>query len=204
MSGFTQVFSLGGDDETDARDEPEWPAWFCPPEDELGAVAPQGVVLARSDRAVIALSHAVAYTTGAAFDFVAMAGGLWGSDAKRMFQEEQLFVEGELPDALLRIGFELADGRRVSNLGARRADRKLMTPDAEPEGPVLLPHAGGGGRSDRGTVTMRPGYWLCPLPPPGQLRISCEWPLVDIAMTTAEIGADTLLDAASRVRSLWP
>ena len=51
---------------------------------------------------------------------------------------------------------------------------------------------------------MKPGYWLWPLPPPGPLRISCEWPLVDIAMTTVEIDANNLLGAASRARSLWP
>jgi len=115
-----------------------------------------------------------------------------------------MFEDEELPDALLRIGLELADGHRVSNLGGWRAHRKLMSPDAEPDGPVLLPRGGGGGSSTRGKVTMKPGYWLWPLPPPGQLRISCEWPLVDIAMTTVEIDADVLLDAASCARSLWP
>ena len=203
MSSFTQVFSFGGDDESAAQNEPERPPWFSPPEDELGAVVPQGVVLARSDRAVVALSHAVAYTTGAAFDFAAMAMGLTRSDANRIFQEQQMFEEEELPEALLRIGFELADGRRVSNLGGWRVHRKLTSPDAEPEGPLLLPYAGGGGSSSRGEVTMKPGFWLWPLPPPGSLRISCEWPLVDIAMTTVEIDAGELLDAASRARSLW-
>src|SRR6188472_2365872 len=204
MSNFTQVFSLGDDDETDTPDEPERPAWFAPPEDELGAVLPQGVVLARSDRAAVALSHTVAYTTGAAFEFVAVARGLAQSEANRVFHEQHMFEEDELPDALLRIGFELADGRRVSNLGGWRAHRKRMSPDAEPEGPLLLPHTGGGGNSTHSRVTMKPGYWLWPLPPPGPLQVSCEWPLVDIAMTTVEIDADALLDAASRARSLWP
>ena len=47
-----------------------------------------------------------------------------------------MFEDEDLPAALLRIGFELADGRRVSNLGGRRAHRELMTPGAEPEGPT--------------------------------------------------------------------
>jgi len=205
MSNFTEIFALGGDDDDDesgAGEEPEWPPWFAPPEDELGAVVPQGVVVARSDRA--ALSHAVIYRTGVTFDVVAVARGLPQSDANRLFHEQHMFEDEELPDALLRIGLELADGHRVSNLGGWRAHRKLMSPDAEPDGPVLLPHGGGGGSSTRGKVTLKPGFWLWPLPPPGQLRISCEWPLVDIAMTTVEIDADVLLDAASRARSLWP
>jgi len=168
MSNFTQVFSFGDDDETDTPDEPERPAWFAPPEDELGAVVPQGVVVARSDRA--ALSHAVIYRTGVTFDVVAVARGLPQSDANRLFHEQHMFEDEELPDALLRIGLELADGHRVSNLGGWRAHRKLMSPDAEPDGPVLLPRGGGGGSSTRGKVTMKPGYWLWPLPRRGRFR----------------------------------
>ena len=38
MSGFTQMFSFGGDnDELDSPEEPKRPRWFGPPEDELGA-----------------------------------------------------------------------------------------------------------------------------------------------------------------------
>lgn len=204
-AAFVEVFGFDGDDDdANSQEEPKRPRWFGPPEDELGAVLPQGVVLARSERAVVALSHAVVYSTGAAFDFLAVARGLARSGANRVFHEQHMFEEEDLPDSLLRIGVELADGGRVSNLGGWRAHRKLMSPDAEPEGPLLLPHAGGGGNSTGGQVTMKPGYWLWPLPPAGPLRISCEWPLVDIGMTTVEIAGDALLEAASRARTLWP
>jgi hypothetical protein len=115
-----------------------------------------------------------------------------------------MFEKNDLPDALLRIGFELADGSRVSNLGGWRAQATLMEPGSEPVGPVLLPHAGGGGSSTGGQVTMQPGYWLWPLPPPGPVRISCEWPLVEIALTTADIDGTAFVNAAEQARSLWP
>lgn len=202
MSGFVQMFSVGdGDDEP--SDEPQRPRWFGPPEDELGAVVPQGIVLARSERVAIALSHAVVYSSGIAFEFLAVARGLARSEASRVFHEQHMFEEEELPDALLRIGFELADGNRASNLGGWRAHRKLMSPGTEPEGPLLLPHGGGGGQSTDGQVTLKPGYWLWPLLPPGPLRVSCEWPLVAISLTTVEIDAETLLTAARSVRTLW-
>jgi len=201
MSGFVQMFSFDGDDD-ESPEEPTRPRWFGPPEDELGTVVPQGVVLARSERAVVALSHAVVYSTGISFEFLAVARGLARSEASRVFHEQHMFEEGELPDALLRIGFELADGGRVSNLGGWRAHRKLMSPDAEPEGPVLLPHGGGGGQSSAGQVVMKPGYWLWPLPPAGPLRISCEWPFVDISLTTVELDGDPLRSAVTR--PLWP
>jgi len=202
---FVEVFGFGGDDDdASAQEEPKRPRWFGPPEDELGAVLSQGIVLARSERAVVALSHVVVYSTGATFDFLAVARGLARSEANRVFHEQHTFEEEDLPESLLRIGLELADGGRVSNLGGWRAHRKLMSPDAEPEGPLLLPHAGGGGNSTGGQITMKPGYWLWPLPPGGPLRISCEWPLVDIGMTTVEIDGDALVGAASRARTLWP
>ena len=204
VSGFTEMFSFGEDDEPESREEPKRPRWFGPPEDELGVVLPQGIVLAHSDRAVVALSHASVYSTGVAFDFLALARGLARSEANRVFHEQHMFEEEDLPDALLRVGFEFADGNRVSNLGGWRAHRKLMSPDAEPEGPLLMPHAGGGGNSTGGQVTMKPGYWLWPLPPSGPLRISCEWPLVDIGLTTVEIDGTALVNSAEQARRLLP
>jgi hypothetical protein len=204
MSSFTEIFSFGSDDaEPEFSEEPRRPSWFGPPEDELGTVVPQGVVIAQSNRAVVALSHAVAYSTGASFDFFATARSLGRSEANRVFHEQHMFEEQELPATLLRIGFEFADGRRVSNLGGWHTHRKLMNPDAEPDGPLLLPHAGGGGNSGAGQVTMKPGYWLWPLPPSGPPRVSCEWPFVDIALTTVEIEGSTLLDASRHIRRLW-
>jgi hypothetical protein len=197
------MFSYGGD-EDESLEEQRRPRWLGPPEDELGAVVPQSVLLARSDRAVVVLSHAVAYSTGTTFDFRAMARGLTRAQANRVFHEQHMFEEEDLPDSLLRIGFEFADGDRVSNLGGWRAHRTLMTPDTEPKGPLLLPYAGGGGNASGSEVTMNPGYWLWPLPPTGPLRVSCEWPFVDIALTTVEIDGDALLDAASHARNLWP
>jgi hypothetical protein len=198
-----QMFRMGDDDDESLPEEQKRPRWFGPPEEELGVVIPQSIVLARSERAVVALSHALVYSMGVAFDFVAQARGLARTEANRVLHEQHMFEEKDLPDALLRIGFELADGSRVSNLGGWGAHRTLMSPDAEPEGPILIPYAGGGGGSTGGQVTMQPGYWLWPLPTPGPLQISCEWPLVDIALTTVEIDVTPLVDAAQQARSLW-
>ena len=173
MSNFTQIFALGGDDDDDesgAGEEPERPpgsprrrtssercfhkaSWSLDPTERRSRSRTR--------------SHT---RPGLTFEFVAVARGLAQSEANRVFHEQHMFEEDELPDALLRIGFELADGRRVSNLGGWRAHRKRMSPDAEPEGPLLLPHAGGGGSSTRGRVTMKPGFWLWPLPRRGRFR----------------------------------
>jgi hypothetical protein len=202
---FREVFGFSQDDDaSDSPYEQQHPTWFGPPEHELGKTIPLDTVIAQSDVGVVAVSHAVVYSTGAAFDFVARARGLSQAQANRLFHEQHMFDDEDLPDSLLRIGFEFADGRRASNLGGWRAHRKLMTPGAEPEEPVLMPHAGGGGSSGGGDVSLRPGYWLWPLPPSGPLQIVCEWPVVAIPLSTIEIDGGTLVEAAAHRVDLFP
>lgn len=58
---------------------------------------------------------------------------------------------------------------------------------------------------DRGNrIEIPPGYWLWPLPPSGPVRISCEWPFVEVALATVEIDGAALVDAATQARRLWP
>ena len=123
------------------------PAWWAPPEDELGVAVPQNKVLARSERGVVALLHAVAYSSGVALEFVAAARKLSRSATRRLFYEQHEFEPDDLPDGFLRLGVELSDGSRASNLGGHRAH---MNPAAEPPGPIFVQRGGGGmGRQDR-------------------------------------------------------
>jgi hypothetical protein len=156
-------------------------------------------VIGQSENGVVAVRHAVAYSTGAVFDFVAGARGLSRSQVSRVFHEQHLLDEEELPDSLLRIGFEFSDGSRVSNLGGWRAYHA----DAEPDEPLLVPSGGAGGSAGDAQVSLQPGYWLWPLPPSGPLRIACEWPLVEIGLTSIEIDGSALIEAAGRSADLW-
>ena len=200
---FIEQFSFSGPDDESGRPE-EWrsPPWWGPPEEELGVAVPRGVVLGRSERGVVALSHTLVYSTGVMFEFVALARGLTRSASRLLFHEQHAFDTDELPDGLLRLGVELADGGRVSNIGGL-AQRRLMNPETEPEVPVFLPRGGGGGNAGNDRVSMKPGYWLWPLPPAGTLKLSCEWPIVDIPLTTVEIDASEMTNAASQAAQLW-
>jgi hypothetical protein len=195
------MFAYGPGEEGDP--EPTWtpPEWFGPPEAELGVTVPLSRVVARSDRSVIALRSATAYSSGAVFDLVALGRGLSRRDANRLFHEQHLTgAEDEPTDAFLRVGFELSDGGRISNLGRR----PHFETDAEPDGPVLNPVGGGGGSAGTGGFSMNYGYWLWPLPPPGPLRLFVEWPALDIALTHVELHAEAIREAASRAQALWP
>ena len=206
-SSFIQLFRSAGDhggDDDDAEHLPARMPWFGRPEDELGAVVPLGVVVGRSEKGVVAVEHATVYSTGLTFDVVAAARGLSDPQSSRLFHEQHVFDEEEEPaPGFLRIGLELPGGARVSNLGGRMHRRRFLKPDEQPEGPVFLGHGGGGGSSGGGRVSMRPEFWLWPLPEPGLIRVFCEWPLVEIPLSTAEIDGGEFRAAAERVQPLW-
>lgn len=116
-----------------------------------------------------------------------------------LFNEQHFADPEDLSDRFLRIGIELADGSRVSNLAGRHAWRA----DREPEGSVLVPHGGGGGFSGRGRVEMNPNYWLWPLPSAGTLRVFVEWPALDIALTGTDVDGAAIVRAATESQRLW-
>lgn len=201
---FADLFA--GDVEPVEPPEPqpahERPVWLGPPDGELGVAVPLGLVLARGERGVVALSHALAHRSGISFHLVAHAGGLGRRQASSIFHEQHAVGQGadDLPDGFLRFGLELPDGMRVSNLGGRRPWAK---PGDGPPGPLLVQQGGGGGRSGGDGVSWSVDFWLWPLPPPGTLRLYCEWPVAGVALSGAEVDTVQLLDAAARATRIW-
>jgi hypothetical protein len=92
----------------------------------------------------------------------------------------------------LLVGVEFSDGRRCSNLD-------LGLPSGPRDAPALWPGAGHGGPR-----TANLSLFLSPLPPPGELRLVFAWPEQDILDKFAQLPADRILEAAGRVRQLWP
>ena len=196
---FLDVFGIP-DEEPEPQHTWTSPPWFGPPDDELPACVGLSLVIGRSAHAVVALSHVQAHSTGLGLEFVAQAHGLDQRDAHRMFHEQHAPPGTEPSEALLRIGLELPGGERVSNLGGRRPRHDTEKP---PDGAVLMQHGGGGGSGGSGTVSMRPGFWLWPLVGAGTLRVSCEWPIVGIPLSSVELDTAPLRAASARVQKLW-
>jgi hypothetical protein len=198
MSGFIDVFGFDGDEEQ--PEEHEQPIWLGPPDDELGVATPLRVIVGRSERAAVAVTHAMSYSNGLTLSIVAQARNLDRRIARTLFHEQHPFELGEeeLPDAFLRLGVELPGGAKASNIGGRRP-----WGEEQPEPPVFIHRGGGGGHGRRDRVTMHHEYWLWPLPQSGPIRVSCEWPLVGIALSTAEIDGAALVEAAAHVVPLW-
>ena len=201
MSSFSDIFAVNSGIEPAGEPEIVQHEWFGPPEDELGACVPTAVAVGRSDRAVVALRCATAYSTGVMLDLVAVARGLRESEANRVFHEQHAADVGEEPsDFFLRVGIEYQDCARVSNLGGRR---RLWGADQAPDGPILLPQGGGGGHAGGGRVTMSSGFWLWPLPPRTPWDIVVEWPAFDLMRSRATLDGEALVDAAARSLPLW-
>lgn len=203
MSGFTDRFSIiSARAETKPQEEEVAPpAWFGPPQDELGVVVPQSLVIARSTTGVVALRYVTAFSRGLLLDLTAGARGLKESRAQALFHDQhRVDAEEGLPVGFLRVGIEYPDGRQASNLAGHHG---YWGTDSEPEGPVLFQGGGGGGSAGSGRVTMNPGYWLWPLPPAGTLRLFVEWPAAEIELSFVELAAEPLLEASSRSQPLW-
>lgn len=192
---------FGFDGEEEPLQEHAQPVWAGPPEDELGVATPLNVVVGRSEHGAVALTQATSFTTGATLSFVAQARDLDRRIARTLFHEQHLFGPGEdhLPDGFLRLGVELPGGGKASNIGGPRPFG-----EDDPAGPVFIHRGGGGGGGRRDRVVMHHDYWVWPLPGPGPIRVSCEWPLVGIALSTVEIDGAELVEAATRAVPLWP
>ncbi|WP_432498889.1 hypothetical protein [Kineococcus auxinigenes] len=189
------------------EEEPAQPAWSGPPEDVLAGVVPLELVLGRSSSTVVTLSGVRAFPTGLSMRLgVRLRGRLSGVDVyDEVFDNAHARVhEPSWRRGRLKWGFELADGRRATNVdpwpGSELPDPHGVPPaDWQPARPVL--HGGGGGGSPR---SVDRDYWLWPLPPPGSLRVVCQWLDQGIEQSVHELDTEVFLQAAQRAQPLWP
>lgn len=149
------------------------------PTNEIPAVVPLHLILARTDAIAVWLSGALVYTTCMTFSVEASVPttdrflGMYG------FGKPEA---GRTPPMLL--GFEYANRTSATNLPGRLTG--------------LRPN----GSSGSG-VHHRTGLILTPVPPPGPLQVHLAWPYFGIEETTQVIDADEFSSAINRVTPLW-
>lgn len=171
------------------------PEWMGPPSNVLGAPVALQVVLHRSDQLAIAVTGIVAFRTGFMFSVLTKATAVLEEMEPHWMWRHRRLREG-LPDDLFRFGVQFADGRKATNLNSPFGG---LDPDQVPDGgPVLSERSGGGGGG-----SWKQGYWLWPLPPPGELSFVCEWPAHGIAETRIAIDAPPIIAAAEQAVVLW-
>jgi hypothetical protein len=169
--------------------------WQGPPTGGVPGVVPVEAVIAATERVAVAVSALFVHAEGLAFQIVAMSSLDLPDDAPRMdpmlHTHHHEPISGAIPDEMLRVGVELCDGRKATNL----------TPSPFPPGDddVVLSPGGGGGSSDRYEIDYR--VW--PLPADGALRIVCEWPAYGIPETVLDVDGAAVLAAAARSRVVF-
>ena len=180
------------------------------PEDVLPGVVPVELVLGRSASTVVMLTGMRAFPTGLQMN---LSVRLRGKAARRDLHSEVFDgqyshdMDADWQERRLKWGFELADGRRVTNVDPwphqpNEDHSRPHPPDDwlwEPGHPVLMGGGGGGGSS-----SVDRDYWLWPLPPAGSLRVVCQWLNQDIAVQVQDLDTAPFLAAAARARPVWP
>lgn len=194
----------------DEEQERPQPVWMNPPQDVLPGVVPIELVLGRSTTTVVALTGMRAFPTGLHMNLAVRARG----KGSRRDLHSEVFdgphrhdMAAQWQVGRLKWGFELADGRRVTNVDPwpeqpNQDHRRPHHPDDwlwEPDHPVL--QGGGGGGGDR---SVDRDYWLWPLPPTGRLRVVCQWLDQGIELQVQDLEAAPFLEAAARARPAWP
>jgi hypothetical protein len=172
------------------------PPWLGPPRNELGeALSTRAILVKRPDLA-IALVELVAYSRGITGRFMIRRPRENNRDPHthpmRMMMRPGPAGVTELPPELLRFGVEFSDGRRATTI------ERFRGPSEEPPEIVFMQQGGGGGDG-----SWEFGFWVWPLPPLGPLTFAVEWPAEGVELTTSQIDAAPILEAAGRSEQLW-
>ena len=192
------------------HEESAQPVWKCAPEDVLAGVVPVELVLGRSSSTVVLLTGIRAFPTGLSMSLGVRVRSRGRAVHPQLYQ--QVFNKPHHREqgpswrpGQLTWGFELADGRRASNVDPAPWSEQPTGPDGTPDvtwlpsRPVLI---GAGGHA--GARVIEGGYWLWPLPPPGPVRVVCQWLERGIEHSAHELDGEAFQRAAQRARPIWP
>jgi hypothetical protein len=152
-------------------------------------------LVARSDRCAIAIGGLVVYTLG--FEAVVRLRlrdvDPWIDPLGHRYGPSGRFRnEGQLPDDLLRMGVELADGIKATS-----TDEHFRRPDEPPPSGYFQMSGGGGGQ--RWDFTC----WVWPLPAKPPTTFVVEWPALGIQLTRYELPTEEIVQAGKRSVSIW-
>ncbi len=179
---------------------PVHPPWIQPPSGVLpGAVALE-LVLARTERAAVAVTKVGAYPEGFDFEVLVLVNEGEAELDPNVIGHPYRPGRGRRDEQreMLRFGIEFADGSRVTNLPGGRRRGPVPDHDGPPSGPVMQQRGGGGGGGE-----WRQRFWVWPLPPSGPLAFACEWPAAGIPFTRVEVEAQRLIEAATRAQQIF-
>lgn len=173
------------------------PLWIGAPHNVVPGGLDLTLVLATTEDVAISLERFAAYPNGMEFDMVIRLReetDAWDIDeAVSGSGRHGSGTPSGIPPERLRFGVKLSDGAKVTNLRPG-----LPEGMAEPSGPTLIEHGGGGG-----STKWDQGWWLTPLPPPGRVTFAVEWPIAGIPLSTQDVDGGIIREAARRATIVW-
>jgi len=179
-------------------------AWQGPPSDILGHPAPIQQFVARTDHAVVALQHVIAFPEGCSLTLhLAVRRGSLDESAWNGLLGSHANGNLDLTptDADLKFGVRFPDGSKATTVD--NAFRGWAHPTDRPVPPMLLETESGSTLTDRFYQSDR-RLWLWPLPPPGPFEFVIEWQGTGIDTTTATLDGSAIVRAAEQALPYWP
>ncbi len=176
------------------------PPWFNAPRGMLPGAVPLELVIARNDRAAVAVTKFGAYPVGFDFDLLIVVADAEDELDPMVMGFHRPGRRGAERQQMLRFGIQFADGSKVTNLPSREdaLARHAQREGDRPASPVMHSMGGGGGSGE-----WRQRYWIWPLPPPGPLTFACEWPGAGIELAVITVDVAPLLEAATRAQTFF-
>jgi hypothetical protein len=163
----------------------------------IGGTVPLQLVVARSEDAVVVVTHITVFPSGFEFRLGAHLREwpkLRGPGGRRVDVFGPDRHGGELPDWVFRFGIEWPDEGRATNLD----EGDWWCPEERP------PHGLSQGSSSSGGRDLRASYWAWPTPLDGELALICEWPAFGIPETHLAVPASAFAAALENAERLWP
>ncbi|MEH0108497.1 hypothetical protein V6N00_02050 [Tersicoccus sp. MR15.9] len=183
------------------RPDPQQPAWWGPPDDEIPMTWASPAMLGVTDHVAVALIGAEVFSDGVILRIerrlrrLTMPRQTWS-------RHREVFLGHDAEDApgRLRYGLVLDDGRNVFDSGpaAGSAD-PFLTPSSS-----VLTRQGGGGSGDDRSFSTTDRLWLWPLPPAGPLDLVFQWPDLGLDESHTALDGSAIVALSSRAVALWP
>ena len=184
------------------RDQPPpVPRWGAPPDDEVGVAVAARMVLASQPRLFMAVTDCVAYSNGFTLGIAVRSKDEIRPDMMGFGPHRE---HGD--DAGIQVSIRFSDGRdsRGPGLGPNRevmAYYKEWSEGKDPPEPVgpIIGQQGGGGGGHRWDFH----YFIWPLPPDGQVTITCKWPGRGLQTAGKELNGTAIRAAGLKSKSVW-
>ncbi|MBA8956339.1 hypothetical protein ACFQU9_11145 [Actinomadura namibiensis] len=174
-----------------------------PPPETLGHPVPVQQFVTRTDRAVVALRHVIAFREGCALvlHLAARRGSMEEREWKDLLARQVDGDPARTPDdGDLRFGVRFPDGTGATTAGTVPHGRG---PAADRPEPPLLTETDATSSSSERLYEGERRLWLWPLPPPVPFEFVIDWRALGIDTATATVDGSAIRRAAEQAMPYW-